>query len=247
MKINQMQAKHDIIGQAGIDFLQNPDSKAIIKVWSDTIETDELPVSYLFRNFEDMPLLEQQALSLCHGKILDVGAGMGSHTLYLQNNKMDVTALELSPMACEVMKRRGIQNIINDDFFTISAETKYDTILFLMNGIGIAQNIDRLDSFFNQLRHLLAPGGQVLIDSSDISYLFLEEDGSMYIDLNSNYYGEIKYKMSYLQYRGKEFPWIFIDESLIEEYANKNGFRFHKLMDGTHYDYMGKLEINNVQ
>src|SRR5690554_1355413 len=100
-----MQPKHDIMGQAGIDFLQNPDPKAVIKVWSDIAETDELPVSYFFRSFDEMPLLEQQALSLCRGKVLDVGAGMGSHSLHLQKSGVDVTALELSPMACEVMKK----------------------------------------------------------------------------------------------------------------------------------------------
>ncbi len=240
-----MQPKHDIMGQAGIDFLQNPDSKAVIKVWSDIAETDELPVSYFFRNFDEMPLLEQQALSLCRGKVLDVGAGMGSHSLYLQKSGVDVTALELSPMACEVMKKRGVENVVNENFYNLSGEIKYDTILFLMNGMGIAQNLDGFPVFFQQLRNLLAPGGQILMDSSDLSYLFIEEDGSMYIDLNSNYYGEIIYRMDYRHYRGEKFPWLFIDEGLMEQYANENGFQFQKLLDGTHYDYMGRLEIGS--
>ena len=190
-----MLAKHDIMGQAGMDYLKKKDPNAIIEVWSDIAETDELPVSYFFRSYKEMPLLEQKALSLCRGKVLDVGAGMGSHSLYLQENKMDVTALEISPMACEVMKLRGVQKLINEDFYNLSGEIKYDTILFLMNGMGVAKNIDGFKLFFDQLRHLLAPGGQVLMDSSDLKYLFLEEDGSMFIDLNSHYYGEIIYKM----------------------------------------------------
>ncbi|MDD2411663.1 MAG: methyltransferase domain-containing protein [Bacteroidales bacterium] len=245
MIINQMQAKHDIMGQAGMDFLQNPDPNAIIKVWSDIAETDELPVSYFFRTFEEMPLLEQQALSLCRGKVLDVGAGMGSHSLYLQEKKADVTALEISPMACEVMKLRGVQKVLNENFYNLSGEIKYDTVLFLMNGMGIAENIDGFKRFFNQLRLLLAPGGQVLMDSSDLKYLFLEEDGSIFIDLNAHYYGEIIYKMSYRQFKGKKFPWLFIDESSMEFYAKENGFCFHKLLNGKHYDYMGRLEIDN--
>lgn len=233
------------MGLAGMDFLRDPDPNAVIEVWSDIAEIDELPVSYFFRKYEDMPMLEQKALSLCRGKILDVGAGMGSHTLYLQENKMDVTALELSPMACEVIKKRGVKNVINEDFYNLPSEIKYDSILFLMNGIGIAQSIDSFSRFFEQLRHLLAPGGQVLMDSSDLRYLYLEEDGSMFIDLNNNYYGEILYQMSYRQFSGEKFSWLFIDENLMELYANKNGFLFHKLMDGKHYDYMGSLEVKN--
>lgn len=240
-----MLAKHDIMGQAGMDYLKKTDPNAIIEVWSDIAETDELPVSYFFRSYKEMPLLEQKALSLCRGKVLDVGAGMGSHSLYLQENKMDVTALEISPMACEVMKLRGVQKLINEDFYNLSGEIKYDTILFLMNGMGVAKNIDGFKLFFDQLRHLLAPGGQVLMDSSDLKYLFLEEDGSMFIDLNSHYYGEIIYKMSYRQFKGEKFPWLFIDENSMEIYATENGFRFHKLLDGKHYDYMGRLEIDN--
>lgn len=240
-----MLAKHDIMGQAGMDYLKKTDPNAIIEVWSDIAETDELPVSYFFRSYKEMPLLEQKALSLCRGKVLDVGAGMGSHSLYLQENKMDVTALEISPMACEVMKLRGVQKLINEDFYNLSGEIKYDTILFLMNGMGVAKNIDGFKLFFDQLRHLLAPGGQVLMDSSDLKYLFLEEDGSMFIDLNSHYYGEIIYKMSYRKFKGEKFPWLFIDESSMEIYATENGFRFHKLLDGKHYDYMGRMEIDN--
>lgn len=239
-----MQAKHDIMGQAGLEYLSNPNPKAVIKVWSDIAETEDLPVSYFFRSYDEMPIIEQQALQLSQGRILDVGAGVGTHSLYLQENGKDVYPLELSPLACEVMEKRGIKNVINENFYDHQPTQKYDTILFLMNGLGVAQNIDGLPRFFEKLKELLTPNGQIILDSSDLRYLYMEEDGSMLIDLNSNYYGEIIYKMSYKHYRGEKFPWIFIDEDLLSQYAAENGFRFTKILDGTHYDYMGKLEIN---
>lgn len=241
-----MKPQHDIMGQAGMDFLENADPSAVIKVWSDIAETDDIPVSYFFRSYEEMPLLEQQALSLVRGKVLDVGAGMGSHSLHLQAKGVDVTALEISPMACDVMKKRGVKNVLNDNFYNLSGAHKYDTILFLMNGMGVAQNLEGFPRFFNQLRKIIAPGGQILMDSSDLRYLFTEEDGSMIIDLNSNYYGEIIYRMSYRHFRGEKFPWLFIDEGLMDLYAQENGFIFEKLLDGSHFDYMGRLEVKTL-
>jgi len=237
-----MQPQHDVMGQAGLSFLEDADNTAVIKVWCDIAETEELPVSYFFRSYHDMPLLEQQALAHCRGRVLDVGAGMGSHSLYLQKSGFDVTALELSPLACEVMQRRGVKNIVCNDFFDFRCNTKFDTIFLLMNGIGVVQTLNRLPEFFEQARKLLQPGGQILMDSSDLKYLFLEEDGSLLLDLNAPYYGEVMYKMSFRHYRGNKFPWLFVGDDLLALYAAENGFRFRKLLDGPHYDYLGLLE-----
>lgn len=236
----------DVMGQAGIDFLLAGNREAAIKVWSDVAETDVMPVRYLFRSYNEMPMLEQKALSLCRGRVLDVGAGMGSHALYLQQQNLLVTALEISPLSCEVMKQRGVNQVVNGDFFALTTEVRYDTILMMMNGIGLVGKISQLPRFFKQAAKLLAPGGQILLDSSDLRYLFLDDDGSMLVNLSGRYYGEVVYKMSYEQYQGKRFPWLFIDDELLSYYAGLNGFRFDKIIDGPHYDYLGKLTLKET-
>ncbi|TCO08807.1 SAM-dependent methyltransferase [Natronoflexus pectinivorans] len=235
--------QHDVIGQAGKDFMENRNPDSSIKVWSDIAETDILPVHYLFRDFHQMPDLEQKALILCRGKVLDVGAGMGSHALYLQKNQLEVTALELSPLACEVMKNRDVKHIVNADFFDYPTEEQFDTILMLMNGIGIVGSVDKLQDYFQVLKRLLKPGGQVLLDSSDLRYLFLNDDGSILLNLNDKYYGEVVYKMSYGSFSGKKFPWLFIDDELLGYYAHQNGFEFEKVAEGPHFDYLARLFI----
>lgn len=237
--------KHDIMGQAGIEFLLSENRDKVIKVWSDIAETDLLPVYYLFRGFHDMPPLEKKALTLCRGRILDVGAGMGSHSLYLQEKGFDVTALEISPLSCEVMQRRGIKQHLNDDFFELKGDVKYDTILMMMNGIGLIGRINKISLFFKQAANILAPGGQILLDSSDLRYLFLDDDGSMLVNLSGRYYGEVVYKMSYEEFQGKRFPWLFIDDELLSHYAVQNGFIFEKIIDGPHYDYLGRLSLKH--
>ncbi|TLX74154.1 class I SAM-dependent methyltransferase [Labilibacter sediminis] len=232
----------DPLGTACCDFL-NGNKKAEITVESNIVEDDILPVEYLFRGFNEMPDLEKKALTLSQGKILDVGAGAGSHALYLQQSNKEVYANEISLLACSVMKQRGIKNILAQDFFSLPTDTKYDTILMLMNGIGIAKETSNLKAFFNHIKKLLTPGGCLLVDSSDIRYLFEDDDGSMLINLNDSYYGEITYRMNYNGVKGSAFKWLFIDDELLRFYAEQNGFNMEKVADGSHYDYLAKLTL----
>ncbi len=237
-----MNSNNDPLGTACLDYLSG-EKEAEIIVQSNIVEDDVLPVEYLFRPFLQMPDLEKKALTMSTGKILDVGAGAGSHALYLQQSNKDVVANEISESACRVMQQRGVKNILNEDFYALSGKEKYDTILMLMNGAGIAGDIDNLSQFFKQCKNLLTTGGSVIIDSSDIRYLFEEDDGSILINLNDGYYGEITYKMKYKEVEGKSFKWLFIDDELLRLYAEKNGFAMEKIAEGHHYDYLAKLTV----
>jgi len=232
----------DPLGAACRDYL-NGNKKAEIVVQSNIVEDDVLPVEYLFRSFNEMPDLEKKALTLSKGKILDVGAGAGSHALHLQQSNKVVYANEISSSACAVMQQRGVKNILEYDFYELPENEKYDTILMLMNGIGIAQQTANLEKFFGKIKSLLNVGGSLLIDSSDIRYLFEDDDGSLLINLNDKYYGEISYRMNYKDIKGKSFKWLFIDDESLKFYANKNGFKVEKIADGMHYDYLAKLTL----
>ncbi len=236
-----MPATNDIIGLACRDYLQQPDDTLQIEVWSDVAELEQLPVNHFFRSYEEMPALEQEALKLCRGRVLDMGAGAGPHALWLQQKGLEVWAAEVSPLACEVMHQRGVNNILNTGLFELKSPQNFDTLLMLMNGTGLVGKTEQLPRFFNQARKLLAPGGQILVDSTDLRYLFLEDDGSFLINLNDRYYGEVIYRMSYNGHQSRRFPWLFIDAPLLGYYAEQNGFTCEKIADGPHFDYLARL------
>lgn len=233
----------DIYGQ-GLTAFRDGKKDVVFTVESNIADTEEWTVSLFFRSYDEMPEIEKAALALAHGKILDVGAGAGSHALWLQDNGREVTALDISPGAVDVMRSRGISEAIEKDFFSYQGG-KFDTILLLMNGIGITGRLEKLRLFFAQAKNLLEPDGKILLDSSDILYLFEEEDGSVMINLNSEYYGEIEYTFSFEGEEGEPFPWLFIDYDTLEEFAEIHGFSCRKIYEDDHYHYLAELRPIN--
>lgn len=231
----------DIFGKALLDYFQGNYTEDLYTE-TNISEKDEMPLPYLFRSFEEMPKIEQKALQLSKGKVLDAGCGAGSHALYLQEKGMDVTAIDLSPGAVEVCKLRGVQNAEVIDLLDVSE--KFDTILLLMNGTGIFQNLATAPKYFNHLKSLLNPGGQILIDSSDLIYMFDEdEDGGVWVSGDKDYYGELTFKMSYKGEVSEDFDWLYIHFELLKEVSLEAGLQCELVLEGEHFDYLAKLSL----
>ena len=218
----------DLMGRAIWDYYYQENSEDL-QTETSISEMDDLPVSYLFRDYQDMNALEKKALDLSFGKVLDVGSGAGSHSLYLQNErKLEVTALDISPKSIEVCKARGVKNAICEDLLQFS-EKDFDTILLLMNGTGIFQSLEHIDQYLQKLKSLVAENGQILIDSTDILYMYdQDEEGGVLVPA-TGYYGELDY---YLHYKGEsELPmkWLYLDFDTLENAAFANGFKIQKI------------------
>ena len=229
----------DPMGRAIFDYFKTGKASKL-RVLSSMFYEDEIPVTTLFRTFDEMPPQEKRAIELCKGRTLDVGAGAGCHSLVLKERGIEVVAIDISELSVDVMKERGV-DARNVNFFDNSFTEKFDTLLFAMNGIGIVGKVERLGDFFLSAKRLLAPGGQILLDSSDIKYVFMDEDGGMDIDLAAGYYGEVDYKMRYKNITGEAFDWLYIDFDTLSMYALQYGFECEKCIDGEHYDYLARL------
>lgn len=227
------------MGAAIYDFHKNGTAD-VLRVFSSQFEEDEIPVADLFREYDDMPELERIALDEASGEILDVGAGSGCHSVALMKMGKSAVAIDISPLSVEVMKERGV-DALQVNLYDESFDRKFDTVLMLMNGTGIIGNLDNMPVFFERMKHLLKPGGSILIDSSDLRYLFEEEDGSLMIDLADDYYGQLDYQMQYKDVHGEPFDWLYVDFDTLAFYAEESGFDAVLLAEGEHYDYLAKL------
>lgn len=235
-----LSSEKDPMGHAIADFYRTGRARKL-RVFSSLFEEDEMPVSQLFRTESQMSPLEQKALQLAEGSILDVGAGSGCHSLALQQAGKEVVAIDISPLSVEVMRQRGVQCVHQANLFDKRFVGTFDTVLMLMNGSGIVGCLENLPQFFQRMKQLLRPGGCVLMDSSDLRYIFEEEDGSFAIDLAAGYYGEVDFSMQYGSVKGEPFDWLYIDFQTLSYYAAENGFRAELVMEGGHYDYLARL------
>ncbi|MBS4013658.1 MAG: class I SAM-dependent methyltransferase [Bacteroidetes bacterium] len=235
-----MKKNSDIFGIAFKDFLEGQtDGKIIIK--TDVSGIEELPVMYFFRGKDELPEWEQIALDICKGRVLDAGAGAGSHALILQEMNFDLVAMDISEGAVEIMKNRGVENAVCSDFHSFNDEKKFDTILFLMNGIGLAKNLEGLKNTLDHCKTLLNKNGQIILESSDLIYLYEDNDGSFYINLSEKYYGEVEYILSYKKNKGEKFNWLYVDYDNLASVAELSGFKSELVYKGDNYNYLAVL------
>lgn len=229
----------DLMGKAIWDLYQNKSADDLLTETSIS-EIDELPVEYFFRDFDEMNSLEQKALELSTGKILDIGAGAGSHSLYLQNEKkLEVFALDNSPKSVEVCQLRGVKNVWCSDILDFPVQT-FDTILLLMNGTGIFESLDKIDFYLEKLQSLLNEKGQILIDSTDILYMYdRDEDGGVMVPAD-RYYGEVDYFIHYQLDTENPTKWLYLDFETFKRAAENNGFEIEKILQEED-SYLAKL------
>jgi len=229
--------KTDPMGQAILDFsISGIDGEIIVK--SDICDDDVIPISYLFRDFSDMPILEQKAIECCVGKVIDIGAGAGIHAEVLTERGHEVVCIDTSPISTQYLVKNGYA-AFNENFFDCNRDN-FDTILMMMNGIGIAGSLNNLERTLQKAKSMLAVTGKIVCDSSDVKFLYEDEDGGMWVDLNTTYYGNFKFQMKYKEHTSPWFDWLYVDFETLKTHAEKAGFRAEKIFEENH-QYLAEL------
>ena len=229
----------DIFGTAILDYQLGDYSENLVTSTSIS-EADSLPLPYLFRSYSEMPSLEQTALKLSNGTVLDIGCGAGSHSLYLKSKGLDVKSIDISAGAIEACRLRGLDKAYVLD---VMEETdSFDTMLLLMNGSGIFQSLYHTPYVLRHLKTLLNPGGQILIDSSDIKYMYEDDDGGYWIDTTKDYYGELDYSVRYKKQEAT-FRWMYLDFENLKIACKQAGFLCKLIEEGPHFDYLAKITM----
>lgn len=232
----------DVMGMALLDYFNGKYSEDILTE-TNISEEDVMPVPYLFRTYDEMPKVEQVALDKASGRVLDVGCGSGIHALYLQEKGLEVTAIDTSSGAVEVSKLRGVKDVQLIDLLDLKEE-KFDTILLLMNGTGIFQTIEKTPIYLEHLKTLLNPNGKIMIDSTDLRYMYDEnEDGSIWVP-GDRYYGELEFVMRYKGIESDVFDWLYLGEHLFDLLAEESGLEFEVIERGENYDYLAVLNTD---
>lgn len=228
----------DILGQAVYDYYKQQ-KRGKLWIFDQFDQKTEMDTAIYFRKFSQMPEIEKKALELCIGKTLDIGAGTGSHSLYLQEKGLDVVALDISELCCQIALERGVKKVANTDFFDLNTDEKFDTLLLLMNGIGICEDIFGFPIFLDRAKKLLNPGGQIVFDSSDIAYMYEEDEFP-----GNRYYGEFICAYGYKKQRTDCFSWLYLDFDSMQKIATEKGWKVEKILEDEHFHYLAKLNLD---
>lgn len=195
-----------------------------------------------FRSQRDFSLIENQAIALCRGKVLDIGAGVGPHSLELQKMGLEVYAIDISFNACEIMKKRGVMNVKCSTVYDLK-EITFDTILLMGRSIGFVENLLGLKKFLNFCNGLLNSGGFILLDSFDVqqttnqTHLAYQNENSK----SGRYFGEIRLQLEYKGQIGEKFQILHVDPYTLTKTAKEVGWSCDTIYKEKNGDFLAKI------
>jgi 2-polyprenyl-3-methyl-5-hydroxy-6-metoxy-1,4-benzoquinol methylase len=228
-------------GQSLLDFF-NGDISAKVVVHRDDGFADDLPASVFFRKPSDFSPLEQTAMTLCRGYVLDIGAGTGCHSLALQDRRIRVLAIDVSPHAIEIMTKRGVKECQHVDVFEFH-EGPFDTLLMMMHGIGMVEDLFGLDRFLCHAHKLLKPDGRIVFDSLDVRCTG-DPRHLAYQEANrraGRYFGQIRMRFEHKGQIGPFFGWLHVDPETLIDHAERIGWSCQVVCREDGGDYLAQL------
>ncbi len=225
---------NDLFGKALYDFYQGRFQPPLV-LHNTYGDPEEIPVEGYFFDENQISEMEDFALSLCRGRILDAGAAAGRHVMILQDRGLDVTGLEVSRLCCNLMRARGVRKVVHGDIHKRKAEG-FDTVMMLMNGIGLAGSVEGLRKLLLHLKQIVHAGGQIIFDSSDISYVYEQTEKPA-----DRYFGEMDYRYEYRGQKGEWFSWLYIDSVKMKEISAACGWHLQVIYEDQTETYLGRL------
>ncbi len=217
-----------------------------VTVRNDFGPTEEIHASFFFRAETAFEEWESIALRHCGPRVLDLGAGVGAHTLVLQARGHEVTALDLIPEAVRIMRERGVEDPREGTLFEIPSREVYDTVILLMNGSMIAETLSGLDRLLETASTALEPQGALIVDSTDLRAAgAADADGpgsEGQPEDDDRYFGELHYQLSVGDHVGDVFPQLFVDPETLDTRARLAGWHTEVIWSGPGGRFLARLQ-----
>lgn len=183
--------------------------------------------SYFAKQFH-WPDAEARAIKGISGRVLDVGAGAGRHSLVLQNRGCDVVALDVSSGAIQVCQQRGVHHTFLGTVFDLldTAPEPFDALILMGNNLALLQSLAKAKGMFDAMRELLRPNGVVVGTCLD-PYLTDDPDHLAYHESNraaGRPPGQIRMRFRHRRIATEWFSILFLSPNELAELAARSGW-----------------------
>ena len=247
MKRFNFQKAKDVYGRQMMAFYLNQHSSEVIEREDGYLDAGGLGGrNYYLSEYKDWAPFEKESMKYVKGKVLDIGCGAGRHALHLQKNSFDVTGIDLSPLAVQVCKLRGLKKakVLPVEKISRLKAGAYDTLLMMGNNFGLFGSFKKAKRLLNQMRRVTTPKAVILAqtldpyqthDSYHLSYhKFNRKRGRMG--------GQIRLRVRYKNLIGPWFDYLFVSKKELQEILKNTGWCLKKVIPSKSSFYIAVIQ-----
>lgn len=242
-------ANTDIFGMMFMDYLRTgQDVRYGIRRDDGYFEWDN--VRGYFSEYDEFGSLIQEAIREVGSKVLDVGCGAGKHSLYLQKIGVDVVGLDISPMAIQVCKERGVGKCVVASASDMPFKNSpcFDTIIMMGNNFGICGTMCETKRMLENFRKIVSDDGTILahavdptLTSNPVHLAYHERNRKLGLPI-----GQIKLKLEYEDSVSQWLHLLLVTPEEMRKLAEETGWRFERAITGQDASFVGVLKISKV-
>jgi SAM-dependent methyltransferase len=239
-----MKDEQDAFGHAVYDFHHGRKIVEIIEREDGLLDTTAGPAAY-FAPFEEWMLHEQKAMAFVRGRVLDVGCGAGRHSLHLQEQGFDVTGIDISPLAIEVCRLRGLKDARAMGITRVSSRLgNYDTVLLLGNNFGLLANPRRARWLLRRFHRMTPENGRIVTTSNDI-YQTTDPRHLAYQEQNrqrGRMSGQIRIRVRYRHFKDPWFDYLMVSKEEMQQLLEGSGWQVRTFIESDGPAYAAIIE-----
>ena len=239
-----MKENEDAYGQELFNFYINNEGAEIVERDDGFIE-GTTNLSLYFAPYEQWPTHQQEAMQFAHGRVLDIGAGAGRHSLHLQNQGLEVTAVDNSPKAVELCRLRGVNDARLLPITKISRHIEpFDTIIMMGNNFGLFGNAQRAKRLLRRFHNLTFEGGTLIAETND-PYQTEDPDHLEYHEFNrqrGRMPGQLRLRVRYRKYKTPWMDYLIVSKDEMKEIVSDTGWIIDRFIDSDSSMYIVVLE-----
>jgi len=202
---------------------------------------DAMKIKGYFSEYEEWSQIEQKAMQYVKGRVLDIGCGAGRHSLYLQQKGFYARGIDISPLAVEICKSRGLKNVEVMSIEEIDFKpNSFDTIIMMGNNFGLFGSFKKAQRLLKRF-HKMTPKNALIIATTRDPYKTDNPAHLQYHKLNrrkGRMGGQVRIRSRFRPYTGEWFDYLMVSKEEMKEILKGTGWKVKEFIDSEGSQYI---------